>query len=165
VLARLQEEEAVETAEVDRRGELLRLRLRPSFDDTGVVDLLLNLGFAAEVVDHDVVGTRHWYGLASVGELSREEGKVIAGRVVPPFAEQTGLAVGEVAALKDLVATALHACFIATTLDAAAPHGALNSVCGHAVETAALERLGPHRAAALGKAIQADLAERAAFKD
>jgi hypothetical protein len=165
VLARLQEEEAVESAEVDRRGELLRLRLRSSSNVSGVVDLLSNLGFAGEVVVDADVGAATWYGLGSVGELSREEAKVIAQRVVPLFAQQAGLGVGEVEALKDLVATALHACFIAHTLEAGAPHGALNSACGRAVQDAALQQLGPERAVALGNAIQADLAKRAAFKE
>jgi hypothetical protein len=130
-----------------------------------VVDLLSNLGFAAQVVGHADVGAATWYGLGSVGELSREEAKVIAQRVVPLFAQQAGLAVGEVESLKDLVATALHACFIANTLEAGAPHGALSSACGRAVEDAALPRFGRDRAVALGNAIQADLAKRSAFKE
>jgi hypothetical protein len=165
VLARLEEEEVVEAAEVDRRGELVRLRLKSVSDVSGVVDLLLNLGFAGEVVGDTDVGVQQWYGLESVGELSREEGKVIAQRVVPLFAQQSDIAVGEVQALTDLVAVALHAFFIANTLDAAVPHKALNSSCGRAVEDAARRRLGPDQAAALGFAIQADLAKHSAFKE
>ena len=165
MLARLEEEQAVENAEVDRRGELLRVRLRSSFNVSGVVDLLMNLGFAAEVVQHADVGSAHWYGLGTVGELSREEAEVIARRVVPLFARRNGVAVGEVEALVDLVASALHTCIASNSLDAAAPHGVLNSACGRAVEDAALPRLGRERAAALGNAIAADLATRSAFKD
>jgi hypothetical protein len=164
VLARLEEEQAVESAEVDRRGELLRVCLRSSFNVSGVVDLLMNLGFAAEVVEHADVGSAHWYGLGTVGELSREEAEVIARRVVPLFARRNGVVVGEVEALVDLVASALHTWIISNTLDAA-PHGVLNSGCGRAVEDATLPRLGPDRAAALGSAIAADLARRSAFKD
>ena len=165
MLARLQEEEAVEDAEVDRRGELLRVRLKSPFNISGVVDLLMNLGFAAEVADDADVGASQWYGLGSVGELSREEAKVIAQRVVPLFAGQNGVPAGEVDALVGLVAMALHAWIISNTMDTAAPHVALNSACGRAVEDAALPRLGPDRAAALGDAIEADLAKRSAFKE
>jgi hypothetical protein len=154
VLARLQEEPAVEAAEVDRRGELLRLHLESSSDIGGVVDLLLNLGFAGEVLsDVHVADAALWYGLDSVGELSREEGKIIAERVVPAFARLNGIESGNVEALKNSVATALHACFVGHTLGAAAPHGALNDACGRAVEKATMARLGPDRAAALGRAI------------
>lgn len=165
MLARLEEDQAVESAEVDRRGELLRVRLRSSFNVSGVVDLLMNVGFAADVVEHTDVGSALWYGLGTVGELSREEAKVIAQRVVPLFAQKNGVVVGDVEALVDLVASALHTWIISNTLDAAAPYGVLNSACGRAVEDAALPRLGPDRAAALGNAIAADLAKRSAFKD
>jgi hypothetical protein len=165
VLARLQEESAVEAAEVDRRGELLRLRLESSSDIGGVVALLLDLGFAGEVVsDAQVSDAPLWYGLESVGELSREEGKVIAERVVPAFARLNGIESGNVEALKNSVATALHACFVRHTLGPAAPHGALNDACDRAVEKATTARLGPDRAAALGRAIESDLASRSAFK-
>jgi hypothetical protein len=165
VLARLQEQSGVETAEVDRRGELLRLRLT-SPDVTHVIDRLQELGFLGEVVrGTESVAALRWYGLGSVSELSREEADVIAQRVVPVFAEQNGIGVGETEAVKEIVATALHTCFTTQTLDATAPHGALNDACGRAVAEATLVRLGPDRATALGRAIEGDLASRSAFKE
>jgi hypothetical protein len=165
VLARVEEEEGVETAEVDRRGELMRLRLKSVSDTSRLVDLLRDLGFAGEVVGDADVRVPHWYGLGSVGELSREEATIIARRVVPVFAQHIGLAATEVDAVTDLVATALYDCIRPTTLDPSTPPGALNSACGLAVQDAARQRLGPYRAAALGHAIEADLAERSAFKE
>jgi hypothetical protein len=164
VLARLQEERAVESAEVDRRGELLRLRLTSS-DVTQVTDLLQQLGFLGEVVPDRAVAAMRWYGLATVSELSREESEVIAQRVVPVFAQQSGIGADEVEAVKELVSAALHACFVSHTLEATAPHGTLNDACGRAVEEATSVRLGPNSAAALGRAIEDDLASRSAFKE
>lgn len=164
MLARLQEQDEVETAEVDRRGELVRLRLKSTSDVSGVMNLLLDLGFAGEVVGVADVGVSDWYGLGRVGELSQEEGRVIAQRIVPSFALENGLTAGELDVVTELVATSLYACFHASTLDATVPHGALNSACGRAVSEAVRERLGPERAAALGHAIEVDLAERSAFK-
>ena len=163
MLARLQDEDGIETAEVDRRGELLRLRLSSS-DVTHVIELLQQLGFLAELVPHAGVSAMRWYGLGNVGELSREEAEVIARRVVPVFAEVEGIGLGETETIKDVVVTALHACFVAHTLDATAPHGVLNAACGRAVEQAALVLVGRERAAALGRAIEGDLASRSAFK-
>jgi hypothetical protein len=164
VLARLQEERAVESAEVDRRGELLRLRLTSS-DVTQVTDLLQQLGFLGEVVPDGAVAAMRWYGLGTVSELSREESEVIAQRVVPVFAQQSGIGADEVEAVKELVSAALHACFVSHTLEATAPHGTLNDACGRAVEEATSVRLGPNSAAALGRAIEDDLASRSAFKE
>jgi hypothetical protein len=50
VLARLQEESGVELAEVDRRGELLRLRVAAPTDVRRVIDRLQELGFLGEVL-------------------------------------------------------------------------------------------------------------------
>jgi hypothetical protein len=108
---------------------------------------------------------QRWYGLGSVSELSREEADVIAQRVVPAFVQQHGIGVGETQAVKEIVAAALHACFINHTLETAAPPGALNDACGRAVGKATSVRLGPDRAAALGRAIEGDLASRSAFKE
>ena len=164
MLARLQDESTVESAEVDRRGELLRLRLTSS-DVTQVTDLLQQLGFLAEVVPDGAVSVVRWYGLGTVSELSREESEVIAQRVVPVFAQQSGIGVDEIAAVKELVSAALHACFVSHTLEAIAPPGTLKDACGRAVEEATSVRLGPNRAAALGRAIEDDLASRSAFKE
>ena len=164
MLARLEEESTVGSAEVDRRGELLRLRLTSS-DVTKVTDLLQQMGFSGEVVPDGAVAAMRWYGLTTVSELSREESEVIAQRVVPMFAQQSGIGVDEIEAVKELASAALHACFVSHTLEATAPPGALNDACARAVEEATSVRLGPNRAAALGRAIEDDLASRSAFKE
>jgi hypothetical protein len=164
VLARLREESGVETADVDRRGELLRVRLS-STDVSRLTDLLGELGFLSEaVVDADVAAVR-WYGLETISELSHEEAEVIAQRVVRSFAPQDGTGIGEIEGLSETVAGALHACFLADTVDASTPHGALSEACGRAVEQATAARLGGDRAAALGRAITGDLASRSALKE
>jgi hypothetical protein len=165
VLARLEAEPSVDAAEVDRRGELLRIRVRSNADVRGVIDRLLELGFASEpATDADAIAGR-WYGVEDVRELSREEAYVIAGRVVPIFAQQASVDAHDVDGLTDVVATALYGCFIARTLDAEEPQGTLNAACGRAVEDAARSRLGQDRASALGMTVEADLATRSAFKE
>jgi hypothetical protein len=154
VLARLQEENDIQSAKVDRRGELLRLRLTSS-DVTGLVRRLAELGFSGEEVPGTDVPAVRWYGLEDVGELSREEAAVIAERVVPSFATAHGITAAETSPLREIVASALHACFVTHPEPAA-----LDVACGHAVEQATRNRLGPDRAAALGRAIHGDLASR-----
>ena len=100
-----------------------------------------------------------WYGLSDVGELSRDEGRVIAARVVPLFAVGHGLADHEIATLSDRVASALYACF-ARHRDTSLPPGGLAVPCGRAVADATAPLIGPDRAAALGRAIEADLSGR-----
>jgi hypothetical protein len=160
VLARL-EEGGVEAAEVDRRGELLRVRLLSGSQVSEVVDALQRLGFAGEVLANEPPEVA-WYGRDSIGELSREEGHVIARRVVPPFAKSYAVDVSEHDALTEAVAEALHRCFVRNTLDAN-PAGGLHDSCTRAVEDATRERLGARRAAALGRAIEADLNQRQAL--
>lgn len=155
MLARLEEERGVQAAEVDRRGELLRVRLLAGSQVSEVVKALQRLGFAGEVLANEPPEVA-WYGRDSVGELSREEGHVIARRVVPSFARSHGVDVSEDDALSEVVAEALHGCFLTHTLDAN-PVGSLLGSCARAVEEATQERLGASRAAALGRAIEADL--------
>jgi hypothetical protein len=157
VLARLEEEDVIDAAEVDRRGELIRLALRSTEEVPQVEKLLRRLGFASEVAVETAVGDRRWYPREAVGELSREEGEVIAQRVVPDFARLNGLATEDGAEIRRLVAAALHKCFVTNVLDATAPASSLHGPCGRAVEQTTRQRIGPARAAALGRAIEADL--------
>jgi hypothetical protein len=164
VLARLETEPGVESAEVDRRGELLHVRVGSATDVGRVIDRLHEMGFAGEVITDTEVHGQRWYGPQDVGELSREEAHVIARRVVPLFAEKAHIDAAEVGVLSDLAAAALHDCITARDPAARGPDSTLNSVCGRAVEEATRARIGPDRAAALGNAIEADLASRSAFK-
>jgi len=157
VLAQLEHRADVESAEVDRRGELLRIRLRADGVVSTIRDELERMGFAAENSSDASAADARWYGLSDVGELSRDEGRVIASRVVPPFAVAHGLAHDEIATLSDRVAAALYACFVGHR-DTSLPAGGLAVPCGRAVDDATAPLIGPARAAALGQAIEADLA-------
>ena len=164
MLARLQSEPGVGSVEVDRRGELLRIRVGSAGDVRAVVDRLYEMGFAAQPVALGETIEQRWYGPNDVGELSREEAYVIARRVVPAFT-QGPTAGADVDGLVNLVATALYEYFVTNSLHATETHGALNSACGWAVEAATRGRLGADRAMALGQAIETDLATRSAFKE
>jgi len=155
VLARLQERADVDAAEVDRRGELLRVRLREGGTVTAITDQLEQMGFLAEEAVIDA-GPLRWYGPSAVGELSREESRVVAARVVPVFGAAHALSPSDVEAASALVADALYACFVRRYLTDASASG-LAGPCGAAVEQATRERLGAEAGAALGRAIEADL--------
>ncbi|HEV2251324.1 MAG TPA: hypothetical protein VGT60_12550 [Candidatus Limnocylindria bacterium] len=159
MLAQLEERDDIVTAEVDRRGELLRIRSRPGSDVAAIRDALERLGFATEEVPGAGAARRRWFGVSSVGELSREEGAVIAARVVPRFGTASGLSGELVAALRARVGAALYECFVGQP-DAALRPGALASSCGRAVALAAEPLIGADRAAGLARAIEADLAGR-----
>ena len=157
MLAQLEERSDVESAEIDRRGELLRIRTRADGTSAVIRVQLELMGFAAEEAPDAGAATIRWYGPASVGELSREESVVIASRVVPPFGTARGMAQAEIDTLSARVATALYECF-AGHRDAALRPGGLASPCGRAVEGATYPLLGAERAAELGRAVEADLA-------
>jgi hypothetical protein len=156
VLAQLEARSDVDAAEVDRRGELLRVRLRDGALVTAIREDLERLGFLAEDAPADTDGVR-WHGRSAVGELSREEARVIAARVVPLFGAANDLDRTEIDVVSAVVVDALHACFIGR-LDIGAAPGGLAPSCGRAVEAATRRQLGVERAAALGHAIEADLA-------
>ena len=157
MLAHLEERSDVESAEVDRRGELLRVTLRVGCDATAIREQLELMGFAAEAALDDAAATVRWYGPASIGELSGEESTVIASRVVPSFGAATGLGQAEIDAISARVATALYECFVGHRDNAFGPGGLVSS-CGRAVEGATTSLLGAGRATALGQAVEADLA-------
>jgi hypothetical protein len=156
VLAQLEQRADVETAEVDRRGELLRIRTRWPGANSAILDHLELMGFAAEDAPEVASSAVRWYGSASVVELSREESVVIAARVVPAFGAGAGLTDPEIDRLTTRVATALYECFIGRS-DAGLASGGLVSSCGAAVEAATSAVVGADRAAALGNAIESDL--------
>jgi hypothetical protein len=156
VLAHVEERSDVESAEVDRRGELLRVTLRLGGDAATIREQLEPMGFAAEEALDAAAATVGWYGPASVGELSREESTVIASRVVPSFGAANRLGQAEIDAISARVATALHECFVGHRDDALGP-GGLASSCGRAVEGATTSLLGAPLATALRQAIELDL--------
>lgn len=113
------------------------------------------MGFAAEEAAAVTDGVR-WYGPAAVGQLSPEEGAVIASRVAPRFVTANGLRAERSAALSTLVATALYECFIGH-IDTARTPGGLAPSCRCAVEVAARPLLGSDLAIALARAVESDL--------
>lgn len=155
MLAQLERRPDVETAEVDRRGEHLRIRTRGPANADSIRDELERLGFAGEETGR-ADPTARWYGRSSVGELSREEGAVIAARVVPAFALANGLRSDEIDALVASVASALFECFVARRHAPPDP-GGLVRACAEAVEGATRRRLGRGRALALARAVESDM--------
>jgi hypothetical protein len=158
VLARLDQQPGIELAEVDRKGEVLRLRLTSGDVLDRATVLLSELGFAGESMTHVPDGLR-WYGTADVGELSREEANVVAERVVPPFVNGSTLPSSEIDPLSKLVATALHAWFMRHAVGSESL-ASFHRSCAQAVASATLDRLGPERSARLGQAVEEDFAAR-----
>ena len=158
MLAQLERRAEVERALVDRRGELLRIHFRSGGAVSTIAEELARMGFTAEEAPASAPDAR-WYGLADIGELSRDEARVIASRVVPPFAAGCGLGPELVVPLSERIGDALYACFIGHRETPPAP-GGLAVPCGRAVRDAAAPLIGSERAAALGHAIEADLSGR-----
>jgi len=151
----------VESAEVDHRGELLRIRVASPTDVHRVTELLQTLGFLGEVLANASDDVTRWYDVRGVGDLSREEADVIAQRVVPPFIRQHAPDLADSNRVRDLAASAMHQCFLTQTDSA----GTLQVSCGRAVAEATRAMLGDEKAEALGAAIESDMAARSAFKE
>ena len=156
MLAQIEQQAGVESVEVDRRGEFLRVDARGPEDVAAVIARLHELGFAAGRTT-DSAAERQWYRHDEVGELSREEAAVIAQRVVPAFARANDLP-DRADTLTDLVAIDL-----ASVLRH--QRGARGLAARNASRRMRARRragnarsLGAARASELGKAIEADLA-------
>ena len=140
-------------------GELMRVRFTDEGDPQHVLDLLDDLGFAATFTG-EVAGEREWYDVGHVAELSRAEGRIIAARVVLPFARDWDLDDDMSARLVDEIARALYECFIDQERTTNRSAAAFRTDCETAVVRVASSLLGGDRAAALGKAVATDLAQR-----
>ena len=151
--------DGVVAAEVDHRGELLRLRLSDPSALDRVHAALRELGYRADEVSEPSAPDARWYGPAQVSELSREEAGVIARRIVPPFARSQALSTETRDRVRDAVANALYACFTAHTLGAGAPPGELRAACSDAVRDAIADLVGPDAADRLVVELWADLDE------
>jgi len=155
VLARLEEEQMVTRAEVNRHGTLLRVHLVDADATSSVIARLQELGFMGEVASNETSPVR-WYGRGAVGELSAEEAGGIARRVVPKFAREHHLR--NTQAIVSVVTEALHQCFVANVLDVGTPTQALDDSSSQAVRAATQAQLGDELAALLGITVQTDLA-------
>ena len=165
MLARLNGIAGVGSAEVDHQGELLRLRLDQVEVLGSVRSALKDLGFAAEVADHESASTSEtrWYGAETVRQLSREESGVIARRITPPVVHAHRLDQMTGDRLTAAVAEALYGCFSTHTLSAGTLTGALRDACAAAVEAAATALIGAAGARELAVTLRDDL--RAVEKD
>ncbi len=156
MLARLEAIDGVEQAEIDHRGELLRLRVTEMAVLPDARRALTELGYEASEAGATDAELR-WYGSSTVRELSREEANIIARRVVPVFVSRHGLTAADGERLSAVVAEALDACFRAHTLGVAARAGALRAACAEEVAKAAAGIVGVDRARDLRALIEADL--------
>jgi hypothetical protein len=105
VLARLEAVDGLTTAKVDHTGELLRLDVTGGHAVADALMTLRELGYGADELP-GAVGVGRWYGRDAVRELSREEGSVIAERVVAAFARLRGMDRAEAERLEAVVAGA-----------------------------------------------------------
>lgn len=156
MLARLEAIDGVALAEVDHRGELLRLRLTSDDALADAIATLRELGYGAEEIP-GAPAVERWYGRDTVRDLSREEGEVIARRIVPAFASSRELARSTADQLEAAVAQALYACFAAHPLDVSAAPGELRQECVGAVEKAVRELIGADGASELASLLSTDL--------
>ena len=145
----------MEAAGVDRRGELLRITLRPGGSVAAVTAALELIGFAAEVVA-DVAVTERWYGPSDVRELSREEALVVASRVTRAFGAAQQIDADLVTVASSAAAAAVYRWFVDRSEGASSVREITS--CARSVEAATSAVLGADRARALGDAIEADLA-------
>lgn len=156
MLARLEAIDGVATAEVDHGGELLRLRVA---DDRALADVtatLREMGYGADPLQGDVNVDR-WYGRDTVQELSHEEGRGIAERVVRAFARSRGVDAIVAERLEGVLARTLGAYFAAHSIDPKTPRTPLIEDCIRAVREAATALIGPDAARELAAALREDL--------
>lgn len=156
MLARLEAIDGVAAAEVDHRGELLRLELSSDRALEDAVQAMRELGYGADRLGLAPEVAR-WYGRDTVRELSREEGAVIAERVVAAFAREHATAAPTAASLEDAVARALYGYFAAHALERDTEPGVLRREVAAAVEAAARDVVGADGAHELAALLSADL--------
>ena len=97
-----------------------------------------------------------WYTPA---DLSHEEARVLALRIVRAFGREHPVDPGVAAAVQQSVEEALFGCFVATPVGSGAAPGSLRTECGAAVAAAAGDILGSGGARALGEFVDRWLGE------
>lgn len=160
MLARVEKLEGVDRAEIDYRGDFLRLSLNDGGALAPIGDLLKGLGYesvrAAVGEVHAVAG---WYDVASVGDLSRVEASVIADRLVPSFALAQKLSPDQTERVRGAVVVAFHHCFVRTALPRGPSMGAFRLSCVRSVEDTVRPIVGRASARTLAELVNADLNE------
>ena len=158
MLARVEGLEGVDHADIDYRGDFLRLRLTADGALAIVTDVLKGLGYRSDrASDTDVQNVTSWYDLKSVGNLSRVEASVIADRVLPSFVATRKLSPRQTDDLRSAVRDALHNCFASTALANGPSLAAFRLSCVRAVEDTARPIVGPASARTLAELLNADL--------
>ena len=158
MLARVEGLEGVDHADIDYRGDLLRLFLTADGALAIVTDVLKGLGYRSDrASDTDVQNVTSWYDLESVGNLSRVEASVIADRVLPSFVATRKLSPGQTDDLRSAVRDVLHNCFVNTAIANGPSLGEFRLSCVRAVEDTARPIVGPASARTLAELLNADL--------
>jgi hypothetical protein len=158
VLARVEGLEGVDHAQIDYRGDFLQLSLTDDGALAIVTDVLKVLGYESDrASDTDAQTVSSWYGLESVGNLSRVEASVIADRILPSFVATRRLSPGQTDDLRSAVRDALHNCFVNTALANGPSLGEFRLSCVRAVEDTARPIVGPASARTLAVLLNADL--------
>ncbi len=158
MLARLEGLAGVGHAEIDYRGDLLRLSLSDDLALLPVADLLKGLGYeSVPASDAEVQTVTSWYDNKSVGDLSRVEATVIASRILPSFALTRKLSPDQTDRLHAAVVDALHNCFVNTPLASGPSLGQFRLSCVRAVEMNVGPILGRASAKTLAELVNADL--------
>ncbi|HEY8825632.1 MAG TPA: hypothetical protein VIP07_12215 [Candidatus Limnocylindria bacterium] len=160
MLARLEALAGTDHAEIDYRGDLLRLSVVDERALGLAADLLKQLGYEAEGAnDADVQGVAAWYGINSVGDLSRLEAGVIADRIIPTFAQTRKLSADHASQLRAAVVDALHNCFVTHPLSSAPSLGEFRLSCLRAVEESVGPIVGAGSARTLAELLNADMSQ------
>ena len=156
MLARLQDIDGIAHAETDVTGDFLRLSFTEVSALARATHLLLSLGYIAEpVTDVDV---SVWYDAASVGELSRIEADVIAGRVLRLLRRSNEVDADAMGRLRSGLVDALHRCLLATSLTAR-PSPGLRTSCAMAARDSAVPIVGSVVADQLATLVDADMGD------
>ena len=160
MLARVEKLEGADRAEIDYRGDFLRLSLNDDGALALIADLLKGLGYeSVRATDGEVQAVARWYDIASVGDLSRVEASVIADRIVPSFALARKLSPDQIERVRIAVVDALHHCFVSTALASGPSLGTFRLSCARAVADRVRPIVGRASARTLAELVNADLTQ------
>ena len=113
MLARLEALARIDHTEIDYRGDPLRLSAADEAALGLATHVLRQLGYETEgASDADVQEVTAWYGIDSVGDLSRIEAGVIADRILPLFPQTRNLSADQTQRLHAAIVDGLHDCFV-----------------------------------------------------
>lgn len=144
-------------AQVDHRGELLRLVVSDESVLATVRNELSALGYGAEPMDGLVASDVRWHAFDEVRDLSREEAEIITRRVTSAFRHSRVLSTSDAIRLEHGVAEALYRCFGANELGPSDAPGTLRSVCCDAAEEAVRAIVGDDAAREYASLLAKDL--------